>query len=250
MSQISFEFDLTHHDPMPVYHQLENAIQEYIENGKLKVDELLPPERTICKLNNLSLSTVRKALQNLAQKGYLYRIQGKGTFVANAEIRRNNIRYYSLVKEFDGKNSMPAIRFVKIERIPGQERICRQLHIEPDQELYKLQRVISFDNEPTVYCISYLPCALFPDMDQLQPSQIEDNALYIMLEKTFGVSTMRNCDLYGAVSADKMVAQKLGVKPGQPLLLVEMLAITHKDKPFEYRISYCRADARKIRREY
>jgi GntR family transcriptional regulator len=250
MPQPNFVFELSHHDPVPVYHQLEKAILEYIESGGLAVDDLIPPERDICKLNKLSLSTVRKALQNLVHKGYLYRIQGKGTFVANTSIRRKNIRYYSFVKRFRGETGRPEIRFIDLKKTRADEHISRHLDIKSGQDIYQLRRMIYFDQQPVVYCVSCLPCKLFPKLDEFQPYYFERHAFYIFVEKEYGVTTIMNRDIYGAESADKLLAEMLEVKKGHPLLLIEMQAITHKDKPYEYRVSHCRVDERKIRREY
>ncbi len=250
MPQPHFEFDLSHTDPVPVYHQLEKAIQKYIESGQLAVGDLLPPERDICRLNSLSLSTVRKALQNLVQNGYLYRIQGKGTFVANTDIRRKNIRYYSFVKRFRGETGQPEIKFVDLKVTRAGDHIYHHLDIKPGQDLYEFQRLIIIDQKPVVYCISYLPCVLFPELDKYQPYNFEKHPLYIFIERKFGISTMKNRDLYGAVCADSFLADKLGVAEGHPLLMLEMQALTHKDRPYEYRISYCRVEERKILREY
>ncbi|MBW1712152.1 MAG: GntR family transcriptional regulator, partial [Deltaproteobacteria bacterium] len=116
MSTQQFIFNLSADDPVPVYHQLARAIQECIENGSLGANDPIPPERDIARLNGLSLSTVRNALQNLVQKGLLYRIQGKGTFVSNTELRRKNIRYYSLVERFQGEYGRLDIKFLSLER--------------------------------------------------------------------------------------------------------------------------------------
>jgi len=61
---------------------------------------------------------------------------------------------------------------------------------------------------------------------------------------------MKNRELYSAALADKELAKILNTKKGHPLLCVEMQALTHKEKPYEYRKSYCLTDDRKIRRIY
>ncbi len=250
MSTQRFVFDLSSDDPVPVYHQLEKAIQECIENGSLAANDPIPPERDISRLNGLSLSTVRNALQHLAQKGFLYRIQGKGTFVANTELRRKNIRYYSLVERFQGEFGRLNIKFLGLERQRVEEPVDQYLNIRPDEDVYKLRRVVYVDRRPTVYSVSYLPYDLVKGLEKFAPDHFEKNALYILLEEKFGIPTMKNRDLYGAVSADKDLADILAVEEGRPLLLVEMQALTHKEKPYEYRISYCRVEERKIQREY
>ena len=245
-----FIIDTSTENPTPVYYQLEKAIQEHIESGRLGVDDCLPSERDLANINSLSLATVRRALQNLVQKGFLHRIQGKGTFVANTALRRQKVRYYSLVKHFQDNYPQPSIKLIELKRINGARSINQHLRIRAHQDLYELRRIVSCSRKPIIYSISYLPYKMFQGLENFKRLYFEKYALYIFLEQQFGVSTMKNRELYGAASADKELAALLNVGEGYPLLLVEMQALTHKDKPYEYRISYCRTDERKIRRVF
>jgi GntR family transcriptional regulator len=245
-----FIIDTSAGEPIPVYHQLEKAIQDRIENGQLVADDPIPAERDIARVNALSLATVRRAMQNLVQKGFLHRIQGKGTFVTNTALRRKKVRYYSLVKHFQGKYPQPSIKLIQLKRIIGDPPINQHLRIRTHQDLYQLRRVVSCNHKPTIYSISYLPQKMFQGLENFKHLFFEKYALYIFLEQHFGVSTMKNRELYGAASADKEIAGILNVEEGYPLLLVEMQALTHKDKPYEYRCSYCRTDERKILRVF
>lgn len=250
MNRSLFLIDISAEDPRPVYHQLEKAIQERIESRRLRVGVPIPPERDIAKMNSISLATVRRAMQNLVQKGFLYRIQGKGTFVSNTARRRKKVRYYSLARNFKDEIPQPSIRLLELKTVEGQPRVNRLLRIRGNQPLYELRRIISFVRKPMIYCVSYLPHTLFKGLENYKVSYFERYALYIFLEQEFGVSTMKNRELYGAASADRERAEILNVKEGAPLLVVEMQALTHKEKPYEYRISYCRTDERRIRRVY
>lgn len=245
-----FIFDISTEDPTPVYHKLEKAIQERIERGRLAVGDPIPPEKEIARLNTLSLATVRKALQNLVQNGFLHRIQGKGTFVSNTARRRKKVRYYAMVKRFGDNIGQPTIKLLELKRIPGDRQINQHLNIRSNQDLYELRRVVYFNRKPVIYCISYLPYKLCTGLESIKKIYFEKYALYIFLEQRFGITTMKNRDLYSATLADKELAKILGIKKGHPLLCVEMQALTHKEKPYEYRISYCLTDERKIRRIY
>jgi DNA-binding GntR family transcriptional regulator len=214
------------------------------------VGDPIPPAREIARLNTLSLATVRKALQNLVQNGFLHRTRGKGTFVSDTARRRKKVRYYAMVKRFENNIGRPTIKFLELKRIPGDRQINRHLNIRSNQDLYELRRIVCFNRKPLIYCISYLPNKLCPGLESIKKIYFEKYALCIFLEHRFGITTMRNRDLYSAVLADREQAEILGIKKGHPLLCAEMQALTHKEKPYEYRISYCLTDERKIRRIY
>ena len=64
-----------------MYQQVREYILQKIRDNAFPPGESITPERDLCKELNVSRSTVRLAIQDLVQKGYLYRVQGNGTFV-------------------------------------------------------------------------------------------------------------------------------------------------------------------------
>lgn len=66
----------------PLYVQLANRLVAIIEDGSLRADDLLPPERTIAESLAVSRGTVVRALDLLGSNGTVWRVQGSGTRVA------------------------------------------------------------------------------------------------------------------------------------------------------------------------
>lgn len=77
----------------PKYIQLKKEILVWLDTGKLRPNEQMPSENDIAEQFGLSRQTVRQTLGELEQEGRLYRVQGKGTFVAEARERES--RYES-----------------------------------------------------------------------------------------------------------------------------------------------------------
>lgn len=245
---LSIPFEKSDEDAIPVYSQLAKVIKEQIENSRLAVGEQIPPERKIAALNNLSLATVRKALENLVQRGLLSRIQGKGTYVSSTAIRRKSIRYYPFVKDFHSDMANTDIKLIELKTIKGQQWINRHLKIRNPQDLYELRRVLTHRGKPLVYCVSYFSQNIFKGLKEYKRFYFEEFPLYQFLEEKFDVSTTNHIELYSASLADEDTARLLNIERGHPLLRVEMLSLTHREKPYEYRISYCLTDEKKIRR--
>lgn|GEM_PF-228875 len=63
------------------YSELEENLRLDIENGIYKPLESIPSDNELMKKYRLSKSTVTKSLTNLVSRGYIYREQGKGSFV-------------------------------------------------------------------------------------------------------------------------------------------------------------------------
>lgn len=67
----------------PKYKQLMAYIIQYIKNGDLKHNDKIFSEIELMDKFNLSRHTVRKSIGQLVNDGWLYKQQGKGTFVSN-----------------------------------------------------------------------------------------------------------------------------------------------------------------------
>lgn len=71
----------------PKYIQLKQHILSWIVTAQFKPHDKLPSENEISKQFEMSRQTVRQALGDLEQEGWLYREQGKGTFVSDQSLK-------------------------------------------------------------------------------------------------------------------------------------------------------------------
>jgi GntR family transcriptional regulator len=225
-------------------------IQQEIEGGQREPGDSILPERQLAENHKVSIGTVKKAVLNLVNEGYLYRIQGKGTFVAGTNLRRDNLRYYRYMSSFDSPEAALKINFKDMQKVEGQKSINKLLKIPNSQGLYKLRRSLTSNNGPLIYAVSYLPQKLFPNLDEWSPTKFERIPIFISLEQSYGLPTIFNRELFSISSADKEVAESLDVKKGTTVLVIEMQAFTYKEKPYEYRKSYCLTNSEKVFREW
>ena len=236
--------------PMPVYYRLQSAIKEKIESGHWKPGDRIPPERVFADDHQLSVGTVKKAIANLVNEGYLYRIQGKGTFVAGTSLRRDQLRYYRYSGSFDDEEGDLKVKLLDVEKVGAIPAVNDMLALRGNQGLFRVRRVLFANDTPRVYTISYLPQKLFAGLDALSTQKVEGEPLYLILEERYGVPTIHNQELIGINEADKEVAQYMGIREGASLLFIEMLSFTYKQRPYEYRTSYCQTDEKKLFRGY
>ncbi|MFV0255191.1 MAG: GntR family transcriptional regulator, partial [Erysipelotrichaceae bacterium] len=73
---------------IPKYQQIKNQI--LLEITKLSPNTAVESERDLSVKYSVSRMTVRKALNDLVDEGYLYRDSNKGTFIADKELRKKN----------------------------------------------------------------------------------------------------------------------------------------------------------------
>ncbi|MDT2768013.1 GntR family transcriptional regulator [Globicatella sulfidifaciens] len=80
---------LSNGSSIPLFEQIKNAIKENIMTGQLDDGEQLPSVRVLSKELKVSILTVKKAYDGLAEEGFIEVRQGLGTFVAenNQELK-------------------------------------------------------------------------------------------------------------------------------------------------------------------
>lgn len=80
-SSKSSDHKIVKNGTMPLYRQLEEILKQRIKNGELKPSDQIPTEFELCEEFGISRISVRQALAELANSGFLSRHQGRGTFV-------------------------------------------------------------------------------------------------------------------------------------------------------------------------
>lgn len=82
----------------PIYEQLIKRITELIINGSLTENEKLPTVREVAKELGINPNTVQKAYQLLEQQGFIYSMQGKGSYISSLDKSIDEIKRKALDK--------------------------------------------------------------------------------------------------------------------------------------------------------
>lgn len=237
-------------DRLPAYLRVERAIRRDIEQARWLPGDMIPSEAQLSAIHKVSVGTVKKALHNLVTSGFLYRVQGKGTYVAGSFVRCDKLRFYRSQPGFhQPEPPYPVMRFVSCGLFPPFPEANASLKIAPDAGLIRLIRMLWADDEPYVLIESYFAAERFPALVREDPSRFEKQALTLIIENDYATPTMATQELTSAVAADAALAATLRLPEGSPVLLIEMASFTYKDEPYEYRRSFC-VPGKKIFRAY
>lgn len=71
----------------PLYAQVARDLAAQIRRGTLSPGQRLPPEPALGRVYGVNRLTVREALTSLTRQGLVRRVQGVGSFVADAQVR-------------------------------------------------------------------------------------------------------------------------------------------------------------------
>ncbi|WP_294603184.1 GntR family transcriptional regulator [uncultured Lactobacillus sp.] len=222
----------------PLYLQVILELEKHIKNIKHKAK--LPSERQLLVKYGVSRNTVRLALQDLEERGLIYRLHGKGTFVSSTFLNQPNIGgMYSFSEELKRTGQKASTENQSLDLITPDKNIAAQLNLEPTEKTYKLVRLRLANNEPRIFSTSYLPEKIFPE---LVIDDLKSKPLYtVMKEKYNQISVMAFEDVE-AVCLNAKESKNLAEEVGSPSLKIFRKTINDKNVPVEFTISLARGD--------
>ncbi|WP_294891843.1 GntR family transcriptional regulator [uncultured Lactobacillus sp.] len=222
----------------PLYRQVILDLEQQIKN--MQPNAKLPSERQLLVKYGVSRNTVRLALQDLEERGLIYRLHGKGTFVSSTFLNQPNIGgMYSFSEELKRTGQKASTKNKSLDLIIPDKNIAAQLNLKPTEKTYKLVRLRLANNEPRIFSTSYLPEKIFPE---LVIDDLNSKPLYtVMKEKYNQISVMAFEDVE-AVCLNSEESKNLAEEVGAPSLKIFRKTINDKNVPVEFTISLARGD--------
>jgi GntR family transcriptional regulator len=145
---------------VPLYIQIKRDLIRKIKEGEFQIGESIPGENHLKNIFNVSLITVRKAIAELVNEGYLYRIQGRGTYAADRIINRP-LNLMSFTEDMREKNFNVHSKLLELD-VLNDEFIADKMCIPFTEPVVKIKRVRIVDNEPIALQTSYILGRILP----------------------------------------------------------------------------------------
>ncbi|WP_421383568.1 GntR family transcriptional regulator [Bacillus salacetis] len=231
--------------PIPIYYQLGELIKELIEKGELKPGDSLPAEREYAEKFQISRMTVRQAFTQLVNEGYLHRVQGRGTFVAERKpkIEQGLQGLTSFTEDMVSRGMKPGSQLINFEIIPATNDIARELGIQEYGPVYEIQRIRMADDMPMALETNYISANFIKGLTE----QIVNQSLYAYIEETLDLKIDHASQVIESSIADEMEAEFLKIQEGSPIMLIQRNTFLSDGTPVEYVRSSYRGDRYKFK---
>jgi len=224
--------------PVPIYYQIQSYIKELVENRQLKPGEAIPSERELSEQFQVSRMTVRQAVMNLVNEGFLYRQKGKGTFVSEPQIEQPLQSLTSFSEDMKRRGLVPGSRLLHFSVKASDAFLAEKLNIELNEPVYEIQRVRLADEQPISLEWTYLPAQLVQGLT----SDIIKKSLYSYIEEKIQAKISHAHQVIEAAVAGKDEMEHLHLKKGSPILLIHRQTFLENGQTLEWVKSAYRAD--------
>ena len=224
---------------VPLYRQVKRALIKLIESGRYAPADCLPSESAIASGLQVSIGTLRKAVDELVMENVLIRRQGKGTFVVMHNNSRFLFQFFHVEKrdqDLSQEHPYPAVECVSFERARATAEEASALGIGLGDPVFRVGNRLKLSGLPVVYDRLAISALTFKGLTEKQFVE-RSSTVYHLYQCDYGITVLRAHDRARAVAASHDVCRILGLRPGTPVLEVHRIAMTFGDKPVEYRVS-------------
>jgi DNA-binding GntR family transcriptional regulator len=220
-------FDIDRSSPTPLYFQLAQAIEGAIAGGSLPAGSRLENEILLAQRYGLSRPTVRRAVQELVDKGLLVRKRGVGTQVIQPHVRRS-VELTSLYEDLARSGESPTTTVLSLERLPAPAEVAAELDLREGDEVVVVCRLRRSRGEPLALMTNYLPGRFTPTAEDLS-----ERGLYQYL-RAHGVHLRVAHQRIGARLARSEEARLLEEPPRAALLTMQRTAYDDEGAAIEF----------------
>lgn len=216
----------------PLWAQFRDALRLQILQGVLPIGAKLPSEAELGEQFGISRIVVREALADLVRNNLIYKIKGRGAFVA---ARERDEDFVSTVLGFSDEMERKG-RTVRTQVLAQQLRVptpqeIQALGLTDDTQVVALKRLRSVDGELRLLVDTVVPADLAPGLHRMR---LDDRSLYDVLRRQYGVRLVRAERWIDAVLPDAETCELLQLRQPEPLLRIESIAYGANGRRLEY----------------
>jgi GntR family histidine utilization transcriptional repressor len=134
---------------IPRYRQLKELIIRRISTGELRPRDRVPSENELVDSTGVSRMTANRALRELTDEGYVERVAGVGTFVADFKAALHVLEVRNISDEITLRGNKHWAHVLLGEETPADSNAAAALHVDVDTRLLHV-RLVHYENETPV----------------------------------------------------------------------------------------------------
>lgn len=210
--------------PVPKYYRLKMDIIGKINTGVWTDHVKLPSESEFCRQYGVSRITVRKTLDELVASKYIYKMQGKGTYVAPQSQREVILARttYGCEEMIRSQGQIPSHKIRQLGLIPCPNTVAGLLNVQAGRQILFYERTYYGNNDPAIHAKSYLDHQHLPGIETLD---LASASLSKLITEDYNLTVTSNRCVLKAITAGLELGEALGVDTGFPLLSRDVVTV-------------------------
>lgn len=224
---------------IPYYFQLAETLRQQIREAVNQGQAVpLPSENELAEMHKISRATVRHALDLLERECLIYKVKGKGTFVARAQAKYELTSLVPTTEDILRRGWKPRTQVLSLQRVNPLPSIAAALEITESDEVFEIHRLRIANDEPISLHWSYIPARLCPDLLE----QDLTSSLTQILEECYGIRLWTARLILRARLVQASEAKLLAVPKNNPVIYIEQNTFTPEGQVVEFLKSVWRSD--------
>ncbi|MCF1783464.1 GntR family transcriptional regulator [Lactobacillus mulieris] len=216
-----------------VYRAVMRDIKQNILAQKYE-DMRLPDERSLASHYQVSRSSMKRALELLAQQGIIFKKRGSGTFINPLYLKNQALFRYEgsnlgLTDSFKVPGKEQKIKLLEFKVINASKELAQDLFINESDFVYQFKRLRLLDNQPFLIETGYLPIKIVPE---LTPEILKDS-LFNYLEDTQSKTVTRSFLNITVEPSNSEDQSELNLQANEPVGVMDGIFFLDDGTPFE-----------------
>ena len=221
---------------LTAYQEVKQKITEDLVRGRYLMGQALPAEKDLAKELDVSIGTLRKAVDELVAEGIVVRRQGRGTYVAEHDLKRLLYYFFHVVKHDADKKVNPRVELVSLTSAVATKEEASKLQIKEGAAVWRLVNCLYLEDKCVMIDQITLDKKRFQKLNRADYINRE-GSIYQLYQMKYGQTVVRSSERLRAGLAGKQFSEWLGVKPDSPVLIIRRVALGIQDEPLEWRVS-------------
>lgn len=217
--------------PTPLYHQVYLILRNKILTGEYPFDSAILSEQETSEQFGVSRITAKRALNELADDGYVKRERGRGTRVIfNASTPPVQASVEGLLENLLAMGLETEVKLLSFDYVSPDNEVTRALQCGDESVVQRATRVRSMEGEPFSFLTTYVPEYIGRSFSR---DDLANRPLLALLERS-GVIVGKAEQTISATLADIEVSSALELELASPLLSIQRIVYDRDENPVEF----------------
>lgn len=160
---------------VPRYRQLKELIIRQISEGDLRPRDRVPSENQLVDSTGVSRMTANRALRELNDEGYVERVAGVGTFVADFKAASHVLEVHNIADEIEKRGHKHSSHVLLLSKSSVDQNVRNKLHMDKNASVFHVMLIhyesgIPIQVEDRYIVRKFAPHCLDQDFTAVTPS--------------------------------------------------------------------------------